>query len=151
MALNTHDGLNRFTRISYLLAVTVLFVASTLTVRAATMGFSGSCKIDSVFTSDRKIVFVLNGPCEILTDKMLNSTGSNAQIVKMDLDHGILVLCRTEQVFPTDMSWQSECKFCEEAIGSFGRLDATSATYTLEDGDLILIQTEHLQVGVAKD
>ena len=125
--------------------------ASTLALKAATTGFSGSLVVLSALTSDRKAVFIVSGSCELLLGKPADSSGSNAQTVTTQLDHAVVVLYRTGQVFPSEHSWSDECQFVKKAIGRQVRFQTATGTYMWKDGDLTLIQTEHLQLAIAED
>jgi hypothetical protein len=128
-----------------------LLVASTLSAKATTMGFSGTLWVLSALTSDRKAVFIVSGPCEVLLSKSTGPSGSNAQTVVTPLDHAVIVLYRTGQVYPTDQTWADECKFINKAATMQAHFQTASATYTWKDGDLTLIQTDRVQLGIGED
>lgn len=124
-----------------LLLLTLLFAATVAPAVAATMGFAGTLEVQSVVASERKAIFVVSGPCELLLSKP-SGTGGKAQEVASALDHAVIVLYRTHDEFPSDQAWQQACERFKRLIGGRVYFHTASPRYTLESGDVTLIVGE---------
>ena len=111
------------------------------------MGFAGEVEVHSVAASDRKVVFVISGPCELLLAK----DEGHAQQVSSIVDHAAVVFYRKGSDFPTDEMWQAECERLRGLTGKGIYFHTASPRYTWESSDLTLISTEQLQVQNTED
>jgi 20S proteasome alpha/beta subunit len=106
--------------------------------------------VQSVHTSEQKVVFVVSGPCELLLDKPVDASGSNAQDVTSVLDQAVIVLYRTHEDFSTEEAWSEACKGFNDLVHRQAHFQTASTNYSWKDGDLTLVSTEHLQVEIVK-
>lgn len=127
-----------------LLFLALHFAATVSPAVANTMGFAGTLETNSVFVSERKAVFVVSGPCELLLNKPSNA-GGDAREVACALTHTVIVLHRTHGEFPSEQSWQQACDRFKQLAGGRAYFHTASPRYTFEGGEVTLITTEQLQ------
>jgi hypothetical protein len=94
-----------------------------------------------VSVSERKMVFVVSGPCELLIGKMPVASG-NAQVVSAVADHTAVIVYRTAIAYPTEEAWRADCERVKALTGKGIVIQTAGENLTWEAGDLTAVAAE---------
>jgi hypothetical protein len=110
-----------------------------------TQGMAAICSVESVHTDARKIMLVVSGQASLLLAKQADAEG-NAQAVRVPLEHTVIVLGRTHEVYAAEADWADAVRRFRALAGRTVHLETVAPRLAFSDGALEEISATRLRV-----